>query len=292
MNDPLLNPPLVQTSAENLAAGTQQFRSQVGHISRNSGVYFAGTIFSVALGYVFKVYLARVLGAEALGIYALGITLIGFVGIFNTLGLPQSAVRFVAAYQAAGKFKELHALLWRGAGLLLAANVVLAAVLLTFGRFLAIRFYHSPALVQYLPLFALMMLFSVLARFYGKVLAGYRDYAVENVDCEFCRQPAKHARGRPADHHGNGSSRLSLGADSERSVGLSNVADCRAAVHAGGSAILRATRFALPRRRCGLSPGPCWALAFSSSLWRRSIRLRWVSTAGRARWGSTQWRRL
>ena len=62
------------------------------------------------------------------------------------MGLPHSAVRFVASYQAAGKHKELHALLWRGGGVLLVANAVLAAVLLTFGRVVAVRFYHSPAL--------------------------------------------------------------------------------------------------------------------------------------------------
>ena len=114
MSEPVLN--LV---SESLSEGTQQFRSQVGHISRQSGVFFAGSLFSVAFGYVFKVYLARVLGAEDLGLYALGITLIGFIGIFNSLGLSQSAVRFVAAYRAAGKFRELHALLWRGAAVLL-----------------------------------------------------------------------------------------------------------------------------------------------------------------------------
>ena len=189
MNDPLMNQAVVQPSAENVVARTQRFRSQVGHISRQSGVFFAGTIFTTAFGYIFKVYLARVLGAEALGIYALGITLIGFIGIFNTLGLPQSAVRFVAAYEAAGKFKELHALLWRGAGLLLAANVVLAAALLIFGRFLAIRFYHSPALVQYLPLLALMMLLSVLTTFYGKVLAGYHDIKLRTLIVSFVGSP-------------------------------------------------------------------------------------------------------
>jgi O-antigen/teichoic acid export membrane protein len=171
-----VNPsPSVKESPSALAEATQQFRSQVGHISRQSGIYFAGTIFALSSGYLFKVYLARVLGPEDLGLYALGATLIGFLAIFNTLGLPQSAVRFVASYQAAGKFKELHALLWRGAGLLLAANVVLAVVLLTLGRLIAVRFYHSPALVRYLPLFALIMLFAVVSGFYGKVLAGYRD---------------------------------------------------------------------------------------------------------------------
>ena len=179
----------VIVKAPNDAAATQRFRSQVGHISRQSGIFFIGTIFSVAFSYVFKVYLARVLGPEDLGLYALGMTLIGFIGIFNTLGLPGSAIRFVAAYRAAGKFKELHALLWRGAELLLAANAVLAVLLLIFGRTLAVRFYHSPALVPYLPLFALIMLFGVVTGFYGRVLAGYRDLKLRTLIVNFVGSP-------------------------------------------------------------------------------------------------------
>jgi O-antigen/teichoic acid export membrane protein len=170
-----LNDQITIDPAESVASAAQQFRSHVGNISRQSGIFFAGTIFTAGLGYLFKVYLARVLGAEDLGLYALGMTLISLLGIFNTLGLPQSAVRFVASYRAAAKFEALHALLWRGAALLLGANVVLAAVLLTFGKVIAVHFYHSPALVRYLPLFALVMLFGIVNGFYGKVLAGYRD---------------------------------------------------------------------------------------------------------------------
>lgn len=174
---------------QNTKRDVQQFRSQVGHISRHSGMYFAGTIFTGALGYVFKVYLARVLGAENLGLYALGMTLIGFFGIFNGLGLPQAAVRFVASYRAAGKFKELHALLWRGVGLLLIANVALAVVLLILGKLIAVRLYHSPALVGYLPFFALMMLFGVVSTFYNKVLAGYRDLKLRTLIVNFIGSP-------------------------------------------------------------------------------------------------------
>ena len=180
---------LADLTPEMLAQERSQFRSHVGHISRQSGVYFAGTIFTVGFGYLFKVYLARVLGAENLGLYALGVTLIGFIGIFNTLGLPQSAVRFVASYVAARKFKELHALLWRGAGVLLAANLLLAGVVVIFGRWIAVRFYHSPALVQYLPLFAVMMLVGVISTFYGKVLAGYRDLKLRTVIVNFIGSP-------------------------------------------------------------------------------------------------------
>jgi O-antigen/teichoic acid export membrane protein len=183
MSDPVVS------IAPDTTAATQQFRSQVGHISRQSGVFFAGTVFTVAFGYLFKVYLARVLGPEELGLYALGMTLIGFLGLFNTLGLPQSALRFVAAYQATGKFKELHALLWRGAGLLLATNILLAGVLLVFGRFVAVRFYHSPPLVKYLPWFAVIMLFGMVTNFYSKVLAGYRDLKLRTLIVNFVGSP-------------------------------------------------------------------------------------------------------
>jgi O-antigen/teichoic acid export membrane protein len=184
VSHPTVNPP-----PESEAAASQRFRSQVGHISRQSGFFFAGTIFTMSFGYVFKVYLARVLGAEDLGLYALGITLIGFIGVFNSLGLPQSAMRFVAAYQATRKFKELHALLWRGAGLLLAGNVVVVAVFLVAGRYLSLHFYHAPQLVPYLPLFAVIMVFGVISTFYGKVLAGYRDLKLRTLIVNFVSSP-------------------------------------------------------------------------------------------------------
>src|SRR5882757_9500386 len=148
------------------------FRQQMGHISRHSSVFFAGTIFTAATGYLFKIYLARVLGAEALGIYALGMTIIGLLGILNGLGLPDSAVRFVALYAASKRFEALRALLWNGAWMLLAANLIFAVGLLKVGPWIATHFYHSPELVRYIPLFALIMVTGALNTFFSKVLAG------------------------------------------------------------------------------------------------------------------------
>src|SRR6202165_4197098 len=102
-----------------------QFRSEFGRISRHSSVFFAGTMFTAAAGYLFKIYVARVLGADALGIYALGMTIVGFLGIFNGMGLPQAAVRFVAAYSATEQWQRLHGFLRRALGLLGIGNVVL-----------------------------------------------------------------------------------------------------------------------------------------------------------------------
>ncbi len=170
-------------------ADAPTFRQQMGHISRHSAVFFAGTIFTAAAGYLFKIYLARVLGAEALGIYALGMTIVGLLGIFNALGLPYSAVRFVAAYGATGKFDLLRGFLVRSTALLLFFNLVLGGALLLVGPWVAVHIYHTPALNRYLGLFALIMIFGALTGFLGQVLTGYRDVARRTVITSFIGNP-------------------------------------------------------------------------------------------------------
>lgn len=180
-----------ESEAGNSSAGGEKpsFRSEMGRISRQSGIAFAGTIFAAAFGYIFKVYLARVLGAEDLGLYALGMTIVGLLGIFNVLGLPDSAVRYVALYAASNRFDALRSLLWNGSWILLASNLVFAAVLLKAGPWIAIRFYHAPQLVRYLPLFALIMIAGALNSFFGKILAGYKEVGRRTVITRFVANP-------------------------------------------------------------------------------------------------------
>ena len=171
------------------AADAPSFRQQMGHISRHSAVFFAGTIFTAAAGYLFKIYLARVLGAEALGIYALGMTIVGLLGIFNALGLPYSAVRFVAAYSATARFDLLRGFLVRSIALLLFFNLLLGGTMLLVGPWLAVHVYHTPALTPYLGLFALIMIFGALTGFLGQVLTGYKDVARRTVITSFIGNP-------------------------------------------------------------------------------------------------------
>ena len=189
-------PELVRSTAEELRAeitlpGPEKlkFQTEMGRISRQSGVVLAGTIFTAGLGYVFKVYLARVLGAEALGLYALGMTIISFLGILNAMGLPEAAVRFVALYTASKRFDALRSLLWNGSWTLLATNLIFAVVLLEAGPWFAARFYHSPQLVRYLPLFALVMITGALNSFFSRVLAGYKEVGQRTIITRFIASP-------------------------------------------------------------------------------------------------------
>ncbi|MGO9405467.1 MAG: oligosaccharide flippase family protein [Terriglobales bacterium] len=166
-----------------------RFRREMGQISRHSAVFFAGTLFSAVAGYLFKIYLARVLGADALGIFALGMTLVGFFGLFNGLGLPQAAVRFVAAYSATEQWHRLHGFLRRSFAILGMGNVVLAAAMMVAGPWLARGLYHAPALAAYLPLFVVMMILGGFTTFLGQVLAGYKDVALRTIITNFIGSP-------------------------------------------------------------------------------------------------------
>lgn len=187
---PITDPPPDVLPPDTYAASTNAvFQREMGHISRQSSVFFAGTIFTIGTGYIFKVYLARVLGAEALGIYALGMTVVGLVSIFNAFGLPQSAVRFVAMYCATGKIDRLRQFLGRGLFLLLVTNLPLGVALLLGGPWIARRFYHTPALGNYFGLFTLIMVLGAFTTFLGQVLAGYKDVLRRTVITNFIGSP-------------------------------------------------------------------------------------------------------
>jgi len=163
----------------------QTFRREMGTISRQSGVFFLGAIFTAALGYVFRVYLARVLGAEALGIYALGMTVVGLVGIFGGLGLTSAASRFPLVYGGSGRFEDLRSfLVWSILSLAGVNGLFLLGVV--FARhWIATTFYHTPSLVNYLLLFGLIMFVGTLTNFFGQLLQGYKQVAKRTLITNF-----------------------------------------------------------------------------------------------------------
>lgn len=172
-----------------LSEASLEFRSHVGKISRQTSVFFAGTIFTAAAGYFFKVYVARMLGAEALGIYALGMTATGLAGVFAALGLPQSASRFVAAYFATNKVQELRGFLWRSTGILALSYVLVGAILIAGRGFIAQRFYHVPEIAPNMSLFVCLMLVGAFTSFFGQVLAGYKDVTQRTIITNFVGTP-------------------------------------------------------------------------------------------------------
>ncbi len=177
-----------EVSAPRILPSTD-FRQHIGHVSRQSSVYFSGRMFALAAGYFFKIYLTRELGAEALGTYALGLTIIGSLGIFNAFGLSRSATRFVSAYRATGQYELLRGLLVRSILMLFFTNLLFVPILLLAGQVIAVRIYHAPALSGYLWIFAALMCFGTFNTFFARVLAGYKEVARSTVLTTFLGTP-------------------------------------------------------------------------------------------------------
>jgi len=166
-----------------------EFSRTLGQISRHSAVFFAGTVFTMAAGYLVKIYVARVLGAEQLGLYALGMTLVSLTQLFGTLGLHGTAARYVAVYSAKGNWNALRGLLTRSVGIVVFLNVVFAFVLIFSGGWISRNLYHAPDLSQYLPLFAALSILGALNVFYCQVLAGFKEITKRTVITNFVGSP-------------------------------------------------------------------------------------------------------
>src|SRR5579863_3838929 len=163
----------------------REFKRNMGQISRQSIVFFAGTLFTMGSGYLVKIYVARVLGAELLGLYALGITLVSLTQLLGTIGLNGTAARYVAVYNGTGKFDELRGFLTRSTGIVVSLNLILSIGLGFSGRFIARHFYHAPDLGQYMPLFAVLAFLGALNVFYCQILGGCKDVAKRTVITRF-----------------------------------------------------------------------------------------------------------
>ena len=166
------------------------FFEHVHNISRQSSVFLLGTLFTVAAGYLFKIYLARTLGAEALGVYALGMTAGGLVSIVGAAGVPSIASRFVAIYASSGQTRKLGRFLWFGALTLLVSNVLVGCLMVAGRRWIAYRLYHTPVLARYMHFFAAIMVLGALTTFFGQALGGYKDVARRTVITNFIGTPA------------------------------------------------------------------------------------------------------
>ena len=163
----------------------------MGMISRQSVVYFLGTVFSVAVGYLFKIYVARVLGPEPLGIYALGMTAVSFGALFSGMGLPFTATRFVSIYMSRHAVGTLRRFLRRSLLHIFLTGLLSASVLIIGREWIAKSLYNDPRIAPFLLLLALLVPISTLMNFVGAVMRGYRVVAKRTLLEHFIQFPLK-----------------------------------------------------------------------------------------------------
>ena len=176
-----------QTAADGMPSEVLniEFRRNIGQISRQSLMFFIGTLFTLGAGYLVKIYVARVLGAEQLGLYALGMTLCSLTQLVGIVGLQGTAARYVAVYNATGKFDELRGFLTRSVAIVVSLSLIFSVGLIFSGGWIGRRFYHAPDLAPYIPSFAALAVLGTLNVFYCQVLGGFKDVARRTVITNF-----------------------------------------------------------------------------------------------------------
>lgn len=152
-----------------------EFLSYAGKMSRHSAFFFAGTIFSVGLGYPFKIYVARKIGAQGLGFYALGVTVVDFLSLFASLGLGSAAARFTATYSGLKAHDRLRNLISGSLSVIVVLSLGLGGALLLSRHFVAETIFGEPDLAIYLPVFSVLLVLNVVIGFLGQTLRGFQE---------------------------------------------------------------------------------------------------------------------
>jgi len=105
--------------------------------------------------------------------------------MLGSLGLSGAAGRYVAVYNATGRYDDLRGFLVRSVGIVFFLNSILSVGLVFRGGWVAQHLYRAPGLAQYIPLFAILTVLGALNLHMCQVLAGYKDIAKRTVITNF-----------------------------------------------------------------------------------------------------------
>jgi O-antigen/teichoic acid export membrane protein len=156
-----------------------------------SGIYFGGTLFSIGIGFFFKMYIAQELGADMLGIYALGLSIVTILSTFLSWGLGNGLIKFVSKYIAIKDYIQLHTYLRRTFELTLVLSLIAALIFFIFPEFISTTLLNTPALTSYMPFFGILIVVNALVTLADQTIRGLQEVKKSTIIGQFIRLPVK-----------------------------------------------------------------------------------------------------
>lgn len=156
-----------------------------------SAIYFIGTIFSVLVGFFFKVYISTILGAEGLGLFALGVSSISIASIFLTWGYGNGLIRFISKYAASKDYSRLYFYIKKTFLINLLMVAGLSSVYFLFPTFIGEKLLHSHEIINYLPLFGVFLIISSFLSIGDQIIRGFQEVKKSTLVHHFIRLPFK-----------------------------------------------------------------------------------------------------
>ena len=183
--------PETEGAGRSAEAAAGAFRHYSGKVSRQGFIFLGGTLFSVACGYVFKIYVSRTIGADGLGLYALGMRVVDLCAMLANLGLSMSLARHVALYSSTDQKGRIRSLLLAALAFSVGAAVALGALVALARDWLATTVFNEPALVAYLPIVALLIPVATANELLGQYLRGHQEVSRRTLINHFLQFPVK-----------------------------------------------------------------------------------------------------
>lgn len=165
--------------------------SVLKRIVGQSTIYFIGTIFSVLLGFFFKVYVSNVLGADGLGMFTLGMSSVAIASIFLSWGYGNGLVRFISKYASTKDYPSLFFYIKKTIKINLIMVFIFASFYFLFPEFIAKQLLHSSELTTYLPLFGIVLIVNSFLSIGDQIIRGFQEVKKSTLVHHFIRLPFK-----------------------------------------------------------------------------------------------------
>ena len=135
----------------------KEFESSLKLIVRSSFIVFLGMFLSKVLLYVFRIIIARNLGPEKYGIYSLAFIVFTFLLSVSSLGLSDGLVRFIPLLREEKRLKEITPLFRNILMISIVSGTLFGIILFFSSDFIAVNFFHEPALSVLLKIMGIAM---------------------------------------------------------------------------------------------------------------------------------------
>ena len=165
--------------------------SDFKNIANQSSIFLLGTIFTVVVGFFFKIFLAKQLGAEGLGIYSLGISIITVFSVFVSLGLGNGLVKYVSKYVVEKNKIQLHTYLHNTFKYSFITTVIFGSILLVFPDYIGDKLLSTPEISPYLRFFAILLFVNTGISLFDQTIRGLKEVKKSTIFGNFIRQPLK-----------------------------------------------------------------------------------------------------
>ena len=141
--------------------------------SKGAGIIFLGYLVGLLFTFLTRLIVARYGTEGDYGIFSLAYTVLSICGAIALLGLAEGASRSIGYYRGKNEDTKVGGIISSSIWLTVAASVTLFLVLFLASGIISRSFFHDPALILPLKLFAIALPFSTLIHILASIFRGF-----------------------------------------------------------------------------------------------------------------------